>query len=238
MRTQYLCISACFAAAVTACATGLSSPPTDDVPVTSTEPTRPEPGDASSETPERPRSEAGVDAPIETPEPDASAPTTFVTGTVAGVSISPAHGGAVRVMSGGAPSRLVIAITTRPTFCADYAAGIDHAGEKTLVLAVIGGGGASAVQPATYTVGRGRPSTLGGSFDTSARVLSYDASCQTTVSAANEYATSGTITITGVAGAAVTGTFSLTYPGGGSFTGAFDAEACTSPGADSFTCAP
>ncbi|HSO39101.1 MAG TPA: hypothetical protein VLT33_41530 [Labilithrix sp.] len=188
-----------------------------------------EPSDAALEA--RPDDAAGG------PEADAAV-ATFVNGAAAGVTIAPAHAGAVLVAAGGSVERLVIPLTTRAGFCADYANGVDHAGEHTLVLVVIAKG-TSSVGPGTYTVGTGAPSSVGGSFDTSARILSYDAQCKTTVAAAKEYAAAGSITVLQVAGAAVTATFSLTFPGSTAIvSGSLSAAVCTAHGADSFACVP
>jgi len=225
-----------------ACAQGSAAQP-DDEPAASLEPAHPIETDAALAG----KPPAWGDASVEPtdaadgavlPAPDAAAATTFVSGSVAGVSISPASAGAVVVAAGGAVDRVVIAITTRAGFCADYANGIDHAGERTLVLVVIAKGATSSVAAATYAIGSSKPSSAGGSFDTSARVLAYDAQCQTTVAAANENATAGSITLTQVAGGALRGMFSLSFPGGGVFSGSLDAAVCTAPGADSFTCVP
>lgn len=186
-------------------------------------PTSPPPADAASE----------ATAPS---EPDA-APGTFVNGSASGVSIASAHASAVVVRSGGVVERIVVALQTRTGFCADYSGGVDRAGERSLILAVIANG-SGAVVPTTYAVGTGQPSSAGGSFDTSGRVLSYDAQCNTTVAPAKENATSGTVTLTQVAAGGVVGTFSLSFPGGGQLSGALDADVCTTPGADSFTCLP
>jgi hypothetical protein len=183
-----------------------------------------------------PAADAGDDAPVATPGPDA-APGTFVSGSASGITIAPAHASAVVVMSGGHIERIVIPIQTHASFCADYAGGVDHAGERSLILALIATAN-GAVGPATYTIGKGQPSSAGGSFDVSGRVLAYDATCATTVSAAKEYAASGTVTLTQVAAGNVAGTFSLSFPGGGQLDGALDAPVCTAPGADSFTCLP
>jgi hypothetical protein len=221
-----------------ACAKG--STPVGDEPVVANEPTQPG-FDAATSPTKHPVADAAAeasDALADAPAtvPDAAMPATFVTGTAAGVSISPAYAGAVVVQSSGAAKRVVIAITLHTGFCADYSNGIDHAGEHTLVLAVIANG-ASTVAPATFTIGTGAASSAGGRFDTSVRVLSYDGQCQTTVSPNDEYASSGSITLTQVAGADAIGTFSLTFPNG-AFSGAFDGTVCTSPGADSFACMP
>jgi hypothetical protein len=160
-----------------------------------------------------------------------------VNGSASGVTIAPAHASAVVVSSGASVGRIVIPLQTHASFCADYAGGVDHAGERSLILALIATGNAP-VGAATYTIGTSKPSSAGGTFDVSGRVLAYDATCASTVAASKEYATSGTVTLTGVAAGAVTGTFSLSFPGGGQLTGALDADVCTAPGADSFTCTP
>lgn len=227
-----------------ACARGSDDAATDD-PASSTAPTTPTGPDAKAPTADgstptgdgsAPTGDAGSDAPTVTPVPDAS-PGTYVSGSTSGVTIAPAHASAVVVTSGGSIERIVIPIQTRANFCADYAGGFDHAGEHSLILVVIATG-SSAVGPATFTIGTGKSSSAGGTFDASGRVLSYDASCTTTVPSSKEYAASGTITLTHVASNSVVGTFSLTFPGGGQLTGALDADVCTAPGADSFTCKP
>jgi hypothetical protein len=243
MKWRSALLLACLVGAVgVACARGSDDAPADD-PASSTAPTTPTgPApkgpltDGSAPTPSADASGASDAAPVVTPGPDA-APGTFVSGSASSVTIAPAHASAVVVTSGGFIERIVIPIQTHATFCADYAGGIDHAGERSLILVVIATG-SSAVGAATYTVGTGKSSSAGGTFDASGRVLSYDASCTTTVSSSKENAASGTITLTHVASNSVVGTFSLTFPGGGQLTGALDADVCTAPGADSFTCKP
>jgi hypothetical protein len=178
------------------------------------------------------RREAGEVDPVDAGQ----APGTSVIGAVAGVSVRPAHAAAIAVSGALGVERIVVTVTTRPGFCDDYAAGIDRAGERTLIFAVIASDAISTVGRATYSVGAGRPSSAGGTFDTSARVLSYDAQCRTTVAPADEFASSGTLTLDSVGGV-VSGTFDVTFAGG-SFRGALDAPTCVAPGADTFTCHP
>lgn len=226
-----------------ACARGATDPLVEELAPTEGAPPTGLPGtDAAAAVDAGGTLDAGPDdgASPAAKKPDAGAVPggTTVTGTASGVTIAPAHAAAVVVASLASVDRVVVVISTRPGFCADYASGVDRAGDESLAIAVVAKGLFSSVGPATYTIGTSKPSSTGGSFDTSARIASYDSQCKSTVSAANESATSGTVTLSAVAPSGIKGTFSLTYPGGGSLSGSLDATVCTSPGADTFVCMP
>ena len=224
-----------------ACARGSDASPPDEA-ADAIEPTLPAAADAgpargdASAPSSPPAADASGDAPVATPAPDAG-PGTFVSGSASGVSIAPAHASAIVVRSGAFVERIVIAIQTRSGFCTDYSGGVDRAGERSLILAVVATGSVP-VGSASFTIGTGQASPGGGTFDVSGRVLAYDSQCSTTVPASKENATSGTVTLTQVAAGGVVGTFSVAFPGGGQLSGALDADVCTAPGADSFTCSP
>jgi len=233
------------AALAIACARGATDPLVEEIAPTEGEPAASLPGADASAGGDAGASRDGDSDDGASPDgnkpdaaPTAPASGTTVTGAASGITIAPAHAAAVVVASLASVDRVVVVISTRPGFCADYAGGVDHAGDKSLAIAVVAKGLFSSVGPATYTIGTNKPSSTGGSFDTSARVAAYDSQCKSTVAAANESATSGTVTLSAVAPSGIKGTFSLTYPGGGSLSGTLDATVCTSPGADTFVCMP
>lgn len=218
--------------------------PTED-PSTSSVPEEPPVASSDSGTPPgrspgTPSPSPGGTSPTPTPQPAPG--TAVVNGSVAGVSIAPAHASAIVVREPifGLVDRVVISIQTVAGFCADYANGVDRAGSRSLVIAILSLPG-STVETATYAIGAAKPSSGGpnpfGVYTSSARVLSYDAQCTTTIAPSAEKAISGSITLTQL-GAGVSGTFTLDFPNGGQLSGSLSADVCSAPGAATFTCTP